>query len=520
MVCYERVSTEAQAGPDRYSLATQRDICHRKALELGATSVEHLEDTYTGTELDRPAMTRLLQLVERREVDAVVFLDVDRVGRNALDILTVDRRLARAGVARHFALGNWQSSEQGKLLLHIHAAIAEEEHDKILERTTRGKRQKAAAGRLRTWTRLYGYRFRKGEGRLEVDPAERRVVRQIFAWCAEDGLGSVEIARRLTERGVPSPRAGMRSRNGVVSGAWRHEQIWAMLRNRTYVDGEIFRPDALPHWAPVRTEPLVPRPLWERAQAVCARRARGGARRTRQEYLLQGLLECGHCGRALGVRTRWAGPPGGRGWRYYCCPGHHTRTGSDLARCRQMPLPAGSLEDLVWGLLAPALGDARRHLLELRRGGDAALTDLQRRCEEAEGRRLQAQAALERVHQAWGSGALHDQGQYARLIADWERRLALAVADAQAGAEAHRRHAEEMASPACLRALAAELAQRLPGAPFAERRLVVQRLLRRVVVTDRRVLVEGHVELGAATGSIEKRAMSKIDAEVRRDLGQ
>ena len=519
MVCYERVSTEGQAGPDRYSLATQRDICHRKALELGATSVEHLEDTYTGTELDRPAMTRLLQLVERREVDAVVFLDVDRVGRNALDILTVDRRLARAGVARHFALGNWQSSEQGKLLLHIHAAIAEEEHDKILERTTRGKRQKAAAGRLRTWTRLYGYRFRKGEGRLEVDPAERRVVQQIFAWCAEEGLGSVEIARRLTERGVPSPRAGMRSRQGVVSGAWRHEQIWAMLRNRTYVDGEIIRPDALPHWAPVRTEPLVPRPLWERVQAVCARRARGGARRTRQEYLLQGLLECGRCGRALGVRSRSAGAPGGRSWRYYHCPGH-SASGGGLERCPQMPLPAGSLEDLVWGLLAPALGDVRRHLLELRRGGDAALAGLQQRRQEAEGRRLQAQAALERVHQAWGGGALHDQGQYTRLIADWERRLALAVAEAQAGAEAHRRLAAGLTSPAGLHALAAEMADRLRGAPFAKRRLVVQRLLRRVVVTDRRVLVEGHVELGAATGSIEKRAMGKIDAQVRRDIGR
>src|SRR5262249_46376308 len=89
--------------------------------------------------------------------------------------------------------------------------------------------------------RAYGYvpPALSGTGRIEIDPAQSRVVIQIFTWYA-DGWSPRAIAAELNRRGIPSPGAAWkrteRRRGGwVVSAiAGAPERGLGILNNETY----------------------------------------------------------------------------------------------------------------------------------------------------------------------------------------------------------------------------------------------------------------------------------------------
>ena len=64
-VVYSRVSTDAQER-DGTSLDTQERACEEYAQAKGWTVVECIKDTASGSNLDRPGIERVRQLVDRQ----------------------------------------------------------------------------------------------------------------------------------------------------------------------------------------------------------------------------------------------------------------------------------------------------------------------------------------------------------------------------------------------------------------------------------------------------------------------
>ena len=75
----------------------------------------------------------------------------------------------------------------------------------------------------------YGYRYVKksehSEGFWEIEAAQAEIVREVFERYINDGTSIGEIARWLTERGVPT-RTG--------KAVWDRSSVWGMLRNTAY----------------------------------------------------------------------------------------------------------------------------------------------------------------------------------------------------------------------------------------------------------------------------------------------
>jgi site-specific DNA recombinase len=93
---YSRVSTDDQA--DRgYSLPSQIEACHKYAESLGySVVVEYSEDVSGATPMgQRPRGARLSEMVGRREVDAVIVYQVDRLSRDIVDLLVTVRTRIR-----------------------------------------------------------------------------------------------------------------------------------------------------------------------------------------------------------------------------------------------------------------------------------------------------------------------------------------------------------------------------------------------------------------------------------------
>lgn len=140
---YARVSTFDQEPENQ--LAELR----RYADARGWTASEFVDRGVSGAKDRRPALDALLQDARRRRCDVVVCWRLDRLGRNLKHLVTLLEELQALGVAFvSLAEGIDATTPAGKLQMHILAAIAEFERERIRERVLAGLQRARAQGRV------------------------------------------------------------------------------------------------------------------------------------------------------------------------------------------------------------------------------------------------------------------------------------------------------------------------------------------------------------------------------------
>lgn len=128
---YGRVSTRGQ-GKNGNSLEDQRS----KLEEAGCDEI--VLEVYTGTKMNRPKFTKLLEELE--EGDTLVVCKLDRFARTAREGLEIVEELMKRGVKVHILnMGLIEDTPMGRLILTVMLAFAQFERDTIVERTQDGK---------------------------------------------------------------------------------------------------------------------------------------------------------------------------------------------------------------------------------------------------------------------------------------------------------------------------------------------------------------------------------------------
>jgi len=96
---YCRVSTEDQER-EGTSLQSQLEGCHNKGHELGYDAPEEFTvlETYSGLTLDRPKLPQLRQWVRDKEVDVVIAYTLDRLSRDPVHFIILQKEMEKAGV--------------------------------------------------------------------------------------------------------------------------------------------------------------------------------------------------------------------------------------------------------------------------------------------------------------------------------------------------------------------------------------------------------------------------------------
>ena len=225
---YARVSTERQER-ERTIGSQVEALQARAAAEGWVVELSCADDGYSGARLDRPGLDQVRDAAAAGRIDAVVALCPDRLARNYVHQALVLEELARFGVPVIFLEGGHSDDPQGRLLAQIQAAVAEFERTKIVDRNRRGKLWRARQGEVVSGAVPYAYRkvrVAAGQpGRVEVCEQEAAVVRQAFDWHANDGLSIRQIAIRLIEAQIPSPRGNK---------IWHPATVDALLRQEAY----------------------------------------------------------------------------------------------------------------------------------------------------------------------------------------------------------------------------------------------------------------------------------------------
>lgn len=349
---YTRKSTEEGLDQAFNSLDAQREACAAYILSQrheGWQMVPELYDDggFTGGNMERPALQRLLGDVRSGKVQVVVVYKVDRLTRSLADFAKIVEILDAAeasfvSVTQAFNTTN----SMGRLTLNVLLSFAQFEREVIAERI----RDKAAASRARgMWmggALPLGYTV--ADRKLVPVPDEAKTVRHIMTrYLAAQSVTELrdELERDgIVGKRVVSRRGNVRGGTPLTRGAMHY-----LLSNRTYV-GEVVHKGNI---YPGEHEAIVDRELFEAVQQKLATRTNHplapGARRC--VSLLAGMIR-DEQGRPMSpAHTR----NHGRRYRYYAS------NRADDASAPALRLPAGELDAAIKAALVKLLGDA--HLL-------------------------------------------------------------------------------------------------------------------------------------------------------------
>lgn len=350
---YVRVSTADQAEKG-YSLETQLSACRAKAAELGIPDIEeYIDDGYSGEFIDRPALTRLRSRIRQEAFRAVIVFDPDRLARNLAHQLLVTEDFEKAGAELVFVSVTFEASPEGKLFYSIRGAISAYEKEKIKERSLRGKRGKAAKGKIIADAKPFGYTYDKEAANYTVNESEAKIVREMYRWLTEDKVGTAIICKRLNELGVPSPRL---KKPWIVSAVYRlitnplYKGVHVAMRYRYEKVGlnkRVKTPRPESEWIEVPVPPIVAPEVWENAQRQLQANKSHAVRKLKHEQLLAGLVYCAKCGRRMTIA--YAGNANNPK-SYYVCVSQRSNTYiySGQERCAARRIPSELLDTAVY----------------------------------------------------------------------------------------------------------------------------------------------------------------------------
>ena len=194
-----------------HTIQGQLEALRKYAQDRGYEIVaEYLDDGYSGATLGRPQLDRLRDALRSGEFDIVLFHSPDRLARKAVYQFIVLEELEKAGIRPEFLNYPIDDSPESRMLLGMQGLFAEYDRAKILERTRRGKLQRAREGALVGGHAPYGYRWiKRNEVRrahLEIDEYQEAVVRRMYHLLVDESHSTWAIARLLTEEGIPTAR--------------------------------------------------------------------------------------------------------------------------------------------------------------------------------------------------------------------------------------------------------------------------------------------------------------------------
>jgi site-specific DNA recombinase len=342
---YTRKSTEEGLEQEFNSLDAQRESAQAFIVSQQHEGWICLPDRYddggfTGGNMDRPALRRLLHDIAEGKVDCVVVYKVDRLSRSLLDFARMMETFERHHVSFVSITQQFNSAtSMGRLVLNVLLSFAQFEREIISERT----RDKVAATRRKgKWAGgmpILGFDVDPRGGRLLLNDDEAERVRAIFALYLEH-QALLPVVQELESRGWVGKR--WQTRRGRVRGGrpFDRTNLHRLLTNVAYLGKVRYKGEvhAGEHSA------IVDAQVFQQVQALLRQNGSTGGAAVHNEFgaILKGLLRCVPCGCAMSpshtTRSRT------KRYRYYVCSSAAKR-GSKT--CPTPSIPAGEIERFV-----------------------------------------------------------------------------------------------------------------------------------------------------------------------------
>lgn len=358
-----RLSRDDERAGESTSIEHQRLILQKYVAEQGGTVIrEYVDDGWSGTNFERPAVKKMLEDAQTGKIDTIVVKDLSRFGRNYIQVgQYVDYIFPAYGI-RFIAINdNVDTADRSSTAMDMmpimnvfnewHAANTSKKIRAVIEANQR-------AGKYTNSIYPYGYKAGTDENRTAViDGEAAKVVKRIFNLRVE-GNSARTIAKILTDEGIPNPATYFTRLDGKkaekqFSPYWCAKTVSWILSNQTYIGNTVqhkttsvsyknHKVISIPESGQIikqnAHEAIVSRELWDKVQTINKSLSKGKKDKSNKVHALSGLLVCPDCGKKLKIKTSR------NGQTYFYC-----RTYIDLGKkyCTAHSIAERDIENIV-----------------------------------------------------------------------------------------------------------------------------------------------------------------------------
>ncbi|WP_255288809.1 recombinase family protein [Bacillus toyonensis] len=271
---YIRVSTQDQV--ENYSIEVQREriraFCKAKNWDVYD---EYIDGGYSGSNLERPGIKKLLN--DLKNIDVVVVYKLDRLSRSQRDTLEL--------IEEHFLKSNVDfvsitetldtSTPFGKAMIGILSVFAQLERETIAERMRMGHIKRAENGLRGNGGDYDPSGYTRENGYLIIKTDEAKHIKRVFD-LYEQYHSITRVQEILKEEGYP---------------IWRFRRYRDILSNILYIGRVTFAGKEYEG----QHEPIISSEQFKRVQVLLERHKGHNAHKAKQS-LLSGLITCSCCG--------------------------------------------------------------------------------------------------------------------------------------------------------------------------------------------------------------------------------
>jgi len=349
---YTRKSHEEGLEQEFNSLDAQRESClayiQSQKSEGWILVKDHYDDGgYTGGNLERPGLQKLMEDIKSGKVHIVVVYKIDRLTRSLMDFAKLvevfdKHQVTFVSVTQSFNT----TTSMGRLTLNVLLSFAQFEREVTGERI----RDKIAASKAKgIWMGGHvpiGYDVK--ERKLLINTAEADIVRYMFQRYLE--LGCVRLLKEeLDNKGIHSKTRIKKDGTEVIGESFSRGGLYKLLSNPIYI-GQIRHKDIC---HPGQHDPIIEQSIWDEVQNQLKEHApiiKSPMRKTESSILIMKLFdELGE-----GLTPSHANKKGQR-YRYYIS--RHLTTGIFDKNKIGWRLPAQEIEMTVTESVRQILGD-------------------------------------------------------------------------------------------------------------------------------------------------------------------
>lgn len=322
-VIYARFSSHRQK---EESIEQQVAECKEFAATNGYNITEIYADrAVTGKTDRRASFQRMMRDAERRKFSTVIAYKSNRIGRNMLQALGNEDKLAGFGVKVLYAKEEFGDTAAGRFALRTMMNVNQFYSENMAEDIRRGLIDNAMKCKVNNGSMPIGYK--KGEdGRYAIDAPRAAVVREIFERFYH-GDSFVDIANDLNGRGIKTS----------LGNRWGKNSFHSLLKNEAYIGiykyAEVRIEDGMPQ--------IIEKELFYKVQEKLKTKPNPqGRHRESGEYLLTGKLFCGYC-KSFMVGVSGTGKLGKLHYYYIC------KNKRDDKSCKKKNVRRDEIERLV-----------------------------------------------------------------------------------------------------------------------------------------------------------------------------
>jgi len=331
----------------------------------------YVDDGFTGTDFNRPSFQRLLEDMRNENINCVIVKDLSRLGRNYIEVGNYIEQVFPLFNIRFIAINDFVDSfknpaSTNTILVPFKNLINDEycRDTSIKIRTSlNGKKKK---GKFIGAFPSYGYiKDPKDKHKLIIDKSVVNIIKNIFDWNVNEGLGKIAICHRLNDLGVLNPTGhkklelGQNYNNyGIQDNTytWTPSTVRNILNNEVYIGNtvqgkrktksyKVHKVEQVPkeEWVRVENthEAIIDKETFEKAQELSKRDTKV-SQKTKELSVWAGFLRCADCKRAMNKKS--STNKSGSKYEYYICSTYRKKSNN---LCTKHSIKVKNLEKAV-----------------------------------------------------------------------------------------------------------------------------------------------------------------------------